>query len=53
MRLGGKVTTESLGLDREAKHAEICAKSRADILGHYQKDFWAWELITNITVTRL
>ena len=37
MRLGGKVTTESLGFDREAKHAEICARSRADILGTTRK----------------
>jgi len=28
---GGNVITESLGLDRDARQAEICAKSNADI----------------------
>ena len=29
---GGSVITESLGLDKLARQAEICAKSKADIL---------------------
>jgi len=29
------VTTESLGLDRDARQAEICAKSKADIFFPY------------------
>ena len=32
MMTGGRVITESLGFDKDARQAEICAKSKADIL---------------------
>jgi len=47
---GGSVITESLGFDRDARQAEICAKSKADILA--SQVLLSPDYVTNmITVT--
>jgi len=52
------VITESLGFDKDARQAEICAKSKADILSFplflaSQQSQLSPEYVTNITVTNI
>ena len=59
MMTGGSVITESLGLDKDARQAEICAKSKADILSFplfltsQQSQVLSPEYVANITVTNI
>ena len=57
MMTGGSVITESLGFDKDARQAEICAKSKADILSFplflASQQVLPPEYVTNITVTNI
>lgn len=54
MMTGGRVITESLGFDKDARQAAIWAKSKADIISlplFLASQVLSPEYVTNITVT--